>query len=80
MKAGGTISVGELIEELKKFPDDLEVLMAVNHSAGFSDDCIDTYPIEDVYGDNVTEEHSTPYHWFYKDETNDDKVILYAFP
>ena len=80
MKIGGTITVGELIEELKKFPEDLEVLMAINESSGFPDDRIETYPIEDVFSANVNEPSNPPFEWWYKIGSSDDKVMLYVFP
>lgn len=75
--------VKEVIEALKAFPPDIECVLAINESAGFSDDRIDVHPLESVYLDNL--EHpklGTPpiYSYYGLDESNLDKVCFYVFP
>lgn len=73
----------ELIEKLQKMPQDKECLLAINQSAGFSDDHIDVYPIEAVFARYWNE--GTPLSGYCYDEGNDatyeeEKVLLYVYP
>jgi hypothetical protein len=75
----------DLIEKLQKMPKDKECLLAINQSAGFPDDHIDVYPIEEVFARYWNEDGLASLSGYCEDEWNDDaykeeKVLLYVYP
>lgn len=72
--------VKELIQELLKYPQDKECVLAINRSGGFpSSDIIEIYPIEYTYI-GETNNHTPPYSGYFFNKKDSEKVILYCYP
>ena len=76
------MKVSEVIEQLKQMPQDYECLLAINQSAGFPDDYIEVYPVEEVINYDREDSISTPITGYWYDNPDDEskKVLLYVFP
>jgi hypothetical protein len=72
----------ELIEELQKMPQDKECLLGIDKSAGFPNDHIDVFPIEEIFTSPWC--GSTPLSGYTSeglpDDLSEQYVILYVFP
>lgn len=77
------MTVKEVIDILKKLPQDKECVLAIDESAGFPDkDYIQVHPLESVYIDNLKSPviNGTKYSYYGLDENDFEKVLFYTFP
>ena len=81
------MTVQELIDRLKKFDPDLQVLIGIDHSCGFADhDYIDAYYIEHVYRRRLEEPNEPPLCGNFiaspdiDESKNQELVIIYNYP
>lgn len=77
------MTVKEVIDILKKLPQDKECVLAIDESAGFPDeDHIQVHPLESVYIDNLKSPviTKTKYSYYGLDENDLEKVCFYTFP
>ena len=73
------MTVKEITDKLREFPDDLECLIAINQSAGFEDyDHLDVYPVEKVFMQSILESEPKAIGYWHGDDG--EKVLFYVFP
>lgn len=73
----------ELIELLQRMPPEEECLLAIDQSAGWDDDYIEVYPIEEVYSRPWKGDNLRPLYGYCEEkneEENNNKTLLYVFP